>query len=59
VNAIIPVPPAKGQVSNICFAGKDFNIMYITCWDKVFRRKIKTKGANNFAAPIRPANPRL
>ncbi len=59
VNAIIPVPKTKGQVSNLCFGGPDFNVMYISCQDKVFRRKVKVKGANNFEKPIKPNNPRL
>lgn len=59
VNAIIPVPPTKGQVSNLCFGGPDFNVLYVTCHDKVFRRKVKVKGANNFEKPLKPGNPRL
>jgi sugar lactone lactonase YvrE len=59
VNAIIPAPKTKGQVSNLCFGGPDFDILYITCHDKVFRRKVKVKGANNFEKPIKPTNPRL
>jgi len=59
VNAIIPVPPSNSQSSNLCFGGADFNILYVTAGDKVFRRKLKTKGANTFSAPIRPVNPRL
>lgn len=59
VNAIIPAPKTKGQVSNLCFGGPDFNIMYVTCHDKVFRRKVNVKGANNFEKPVKPASPRL
>jgi sugar lactone lactonase YvrE/enterochelin esterase-like enzyme len=59
VNAIIPVPKTKGQVSNLCFGGKDFDTMYITVVDKVFKRKIKAKGANTFDAPNKPKAPRL
>lgn len=59
VNAILPVPQTKGQVSNICFGGTDFNIMYVTCWDKVYRRKLKTRGVNYFDAPVKPVGPRL
>lgn len=59
VNAIIPVPKTKGQISNLCFGGPDFDMLYITCHDKVFRRKVKVKGANNFERPIKPGNPRL
>lgn len=59
VNAIIPAPKTQGQVSNLCFGGPDFDMLYITCHDKVFRRKVKVKGANNFEKPIKPINPRL
>jgi len=59
VNAILPVPQTKGQVSNICFGGTYFNIMYVTCWDKVYRRKLKTRGVNYFDAPVKPVGPRL
>jgi len=59
VNAIIPAPASNGQTSNICFGGPDFNIMYVSAGDKVFRRKLRTQGANSFSAPIKPANPRM
>lgn len=59
VNAIIPVPKTKGQVSNLCFGGPEFDILYITCQDKVFKRKLKVKGANNFDKPVKPNNPKL
>lgn len=59
VNAIIPVPKTKGQVSNLCFGGADFNILYASCHDKVYRRKVKVKGANNFEKPLKPGNPRM
>ena len=57
VNAIIPAPPSNGQTSNLCFGGRDFNIMYVSAGDKIFRRKLKTKGANTFAPPLKAANP--
>lgn len=59
VNAILPVPKTKGQVSNLCFGGPNFDVMYITCVDKVYRRKVKVKGANTFDTPNKPAAPKL
>jgi sugar lactone lactonase YvrE len=59
VNAILPVPPSNGQTSNVCFGGKDFNILYVSCGDKVYRRKLKTRGVNLFEAPAKPVTPRL
>ena len=57
VNTILPVP--SGQASNCCFGGADFNMLYVSCGDKVYRRKLKTRGANAFQAPLKPVNPRL
>lgn len=59
VNAIIPTPTTKGQISNLCFGGKNFDVLYVTCHDKVFRRKVKVQGANNFEKPIMPKKARL
>jgi gluconolactonase len=59
VEAILPIPPSNGQASNVCFGGKDFDILYVSAGDKVFRRKLKTRGVNAFDKPIKPANPRL
>jgi gluconolactonase len=59
VEAIIPIPASNGQASNVCFGGSDFNILYVSAGDKVFRRKLKTRGVNSFDKPIQPANPRL
>ncbi|MEO5944993.1 MAG: SMP-30/gluconolactonase/LRE family protein [Ferruginibacter sp.] len=59
VNAIIPTPPSNGQPSNVCFGGADFNILYVSAGDKIFRRRLKTQGANTFMEPIKPANPKM
>jgi gluconolactonase len=57
VNAIIPIP--SGQASNICFGGKNFDTIYLTAVDKVYRRKLGTRGANTFDKPFKPVAPRL
>jgi gluconolactonase len=57
VNAILPVP--WKTPSNVCFAGKDNEILYVTCVDKVYRRKLNVKGAQLFWPPFKPAAPRL
>lgn len=57
VNVILPVP--SGQPSNCCFGGADFSILYVSCGDKVYRRKLKIHGANPFENPFKIANPKL
>src|SRR5579883_1854578 len=57
VNCIIPTP--NGKVSNLCFGGPGFDVLYATCGDKVYSRKVRVKGANPDQPPIKPAAPRL
>ena len=49
VNCIIPTP--NGRVANLCFGGPDFQTLFATCGDRVYKRKVKVKGANAFEAP--------
>ncbi|MDB5249132.1 MAG: SMP-30/Gluconolaconase/LRE-like region-containing protein [Segetibacter sp.] len=57
VNAIIPLP--TGQASNLCFGGAGFNTIYVSANDKVYRRRLNTRGANSFEAPVKPVPSRL
>lgn len=57
VNCIIPTP--NGRVSNIVIGGPEFDTLYATCGDKVFKRKLKVKAAPSFLAPVKPEKPRL
>ena len=57
VNAILPVPGP--EPSNLCFGGADYNTLYISCRNKVYKRKLNVHGANPFAAPLKPAKPKL
>jgi gluconolactonase len=57
VNCIIPTP--NGRVSNMTFGGPDMDTLYATCGDKVYKRKVKVKGAPAFMEPTKPAPPRL
>jgi gluconolactonase len=57
VNAIIPTP--NGKITNLTFGGEKFDILYATCAEKVYCRKLNTTGAHAWAAPNKPAVPRL
>ncbi|MCF0055913.1 SMP-30/gluconolactonase/LRE family protein [Dyadobacter sp. CY356] len=57
VNAIIPTP--NGNASNVAFGGEHFDILYVTANDKVYKRKLNTKGANNWDKPNKPEAPKL
>ncbi len=57
VNAILPTP--NGRVSAVCFGGGNLDTLFATCGDKVFKRKLKVKGALPFQAPVKPGTPKL
>jgi sugar lactone lactonase YvrE len=57
VNCIVPTP--NGKVSNLTFGGENFDTIYATCGDRVYSRRVKVQGANNYEPPIKPAAPRL
>jgi sugar lactone lactonase YvrE/enterochelin esterase-like enzyme len=58
VNAILTLP-GGADASNLCFAGADFNTLYVASRSKIYKRKLRTKGANAFDPPMKPMNPRL
>jgi gluconolactonase len=43
----------------VVFGGANFDELYVTIGDKVYKRKVRTQGVLNFADPITPAPPRL
>jgi gluconolactonase len=57
-HAIIPAPQ-RASLSNVEFGGANFDEMYVTNGDKVFKRKTKVKGVVSWRAPIKPPPPRL
>ena len=58
-HAIIPAPQPGRSLSNVEFGGANFDELYITNGDKVYKRKVKTKGVLSWRAPIKPGPPRL
>jgi gluconolactonase len=57
VNVIIPTP--NRRISNLVFGGKNFDTLFVTAGDRVWKRKVKVRGANAWAPPLKPAPPRL
>lgn len=57
VNAIIPTP--NGLITNLCFGGEKFDILYATCNDKVYKRRLHVTGANAWDSPNTPPPPHL
>ena len=57
VNYIVPVP--GGGVTGLCFAGPDAQTLVAFTKDRIFTRRVKTRGANPLAPPNKPGAPRL
>ncbi len=57
VNCIIPTP--NGRISNLCFGGENHDVLFAACGDRVYKRKVKTQGAEGWQPPIKPTVPRL
>ncbi len=58
VNQIIP-KPQNAFLSNVAFAGENRDVMYVTCGDKVYKRKVNARGNDCWKAPIKPPKPGL
>ena len=59
MNGIIAKPQRK-WLANAVFGSKDLDELYITCSDKVYKRKAKVKGViSGIQAPIKPTAPHL
>jgi sugar lactone lactonase YvrE/predicted esterase len=57
-HAILPAPN-RAALSNVEFGGPNFDELYVTNGDMVFKRKTRVKGVASWKAPIKPAPPRL
>ena len=58
VNTIID-KPGEGWLSNVVFGGPDFDVLYATCGEAVYSRKVKAKGFHPAEAPFAPPKPGL
>ena len=56
VNCIIPTP--NGRIANLCFGGEQFDTVFATCGDKVYKRRVKAQGLNPAAGPLKLPPPK-
>jgi sugar lactone lactonase YvrE/enterochelin esterase-like enzyme len=57
VECILPLP--NGKVANLTFGGANFDTVFAASGDRIYKRKLKVKGALSFEPPFKPAPPRL
>ena len=55
----LPPPAGAAPPANATFGGPDGKTLYITCGDKVFKRKVNMQGAYPWQPPIKLSKPRL
>lgn len=51
--------PSSAQINGVAFGGTEFDTLYVTCGERVYRRRLKVKGAHSYLAPVIPPAPRL
>jgi enterochelin esterase-like enzyme len=50
--AILPLPAGERAIS-VCFGGKDFDTLYVSTGNKLYKRTMKSKGLPPAAAPVK------
>jgi len=53
-HGVIVGPDGRIYVTGVCFGGADFDTLFATCGDRVYRRKLKVRGACAFHGPVGP-----
>ncbi len=54
VRAILTLP--SGRISTVAFGGKHHDIIYVVSGNKVYRRKLNTKGVQSWMLPMNPVS---
>ena len=58
VHLILP-KPHDAWLSNVTFGGPEMDTLYVTCGDRVYRRRVNAHGVVPWQAAIKPPKPRL
>lgn len=56
---ILSFPPQATWMSNVCFGDPKLDTLYLTCEDKIFRRKINATGVVAWKTPAKLSKPGL
>jgi sugar lactone lactonase YvrE len=55
VTAILPLPDHEAAIG-VCFAGSDFDTLYVSTATKIYRRKLRVPGLAPGASPAKVPN---
>ena len=56
---LILTKPQNSWMSNVVFGGPELDTLYVTCKDKVFKRKVRAKGVRPWAGAVKVPKPGL
>jgi len=56
---IILSKPQNSWLSNVVCAGPELDMLYVTCGDKVYKRKLNAKGLRSWQPPFKAPKPNL
>ena len=51
--------PTSALINGVAFGGMEFDTLFVTCGERVYRRKLKVRGAQSYLAPVVPPKPGL
>ena len=51
--------PTSATINGVAFGGMEFDTLFVTCGERVYRRKLKVRGAQSYLAPVIPPKPSL
>ncbi len=54
---LILAKPTAALINGVAFGGIDYDTLYVTCGERVYRRKMKVKGAQSFGSPLKVPKP--
>ena len=57
VKVILPTP--EGSVRDIAFGGESLDTAFVISGDKIYKRRLKVRGALSCELPIKPPAPHL
>ena len=51
--------PSTAAINGLAFGGAGYDTLFVTCGERVYRRRMTVKGAQSYLAPVIPPAPRL
>lgn len=56
---LVLTKPNSAPINGVAFGGAELDTLFVTCGERVYRRRMKVKGVQSYQAPIKPPAPDL